>query len=545
MASSASSTFNTTTAASTAAARPSAPSVATAPTGAPSKQAASVAIDLPDKPDFYDGKECQGYFADLNDVDRKEVCDVLTDTDTQLTELVGAINNYVQALVGREAALRKQLKELNEQAAAEEAFSGFVSKETAAGIQTTKAELDITATDLAELRKKVAGYKKLPGVIGQYNKYFEALRTVIQEKTSIPVASAPPGGLPPSGLPTSGLPTSVPVSLPDETTLPHRPEASPEETRASGREVVGARFGPEPVPMTQDDVEISNRQKRNNDVAVVRWQSSKKILAQAVGATTTQQLRNAINTLAPDDEQKLLNYVDALSISPDEKQKILASPIGITLKLRDIQLYILVRMYPYQRPPEADALKKTFELTFDEGLNAEAVTKMRKNWQEARSWIQMGQYGGLTDLINAHRTNPANDNITAALRNGIPDVVRPVVNVDPKEALQLMKDKQDPKEQLTALGEMVFPNNGTFQNQFKTAVEISWGDWLQQEFQELKLHAVASMLKIHQVENMTLRDIREFYTQHTGEAVDDETVDNLKNMATQMRAATQMKGAPQ
>jgi len=258
-------------------------SVATAPTGAPPKQAASVAIQPPPKPDFYGGQGCQTYFADLRMGDRKTVCDVLTDTDTQLTALVGAINGYVQALVGREAALRKQLEQLNEKAEAEEA-TGSVSAETQTAIEATEAELDTTGAELAELQKKVAGYSKLPGVIGAYNKYFEALRTVIQQKT-IPVESGVPGGLPPSGLPPSGLPPSAPVNAMDftpsappapaapqepvpftPTAPPTRPKASPEE-RARGMEAQDAHFGPEPAPrLDQSEIEETARKARERAV---------------------------------------------------------------------------------------------------------------------------------------------------------------------------------------------------------------------------------------------------------------------------------------
>jgi hypothetical protein len=238
-------------------------SVATAPTGAPPKQAASVAIDIPRKPDFYGGQGCQTYYADLPSADKKTVCDVLTDTDTQLTALVGAINGYVQGLVGREAALRKRLDQLNEKAEAEDAAAGFVSAETQTAIEDTEAELDTTGAKLAELQKKVAGYSKLPGVIGAYNKYFEALRAAIQAKT-IPVESGVPSGLPPSGAAMDFVPSAAPAapSAPAPITT-----ASPEGERARGMEVQDAYFGPEPGSrLDQSIIEATARAGRERVV---------------------------------------------------------------------------------------------------------------------------------------------------------------------------------------------------------------------------------------------------------------------------------------
>jgi hypothetical protein len=294
MASSASSTFNTTTAPSTSQAdlrgvpvgRPYYPapsgattenvgsaSVATAPTGAPPKQAASVAIQLPPKPNFFGGQGCQTYFDGLSSADKKTVCDALADTDTQLDALVEAINGYVQALVGREAALRKQLDQLNEKADAEEADTGSVSADTQADIQATEAALDTTATELAELRNKVKGYEKLPGVIGAYNKYFEALRTAIQKKTSIPVASGRPSGLPP-GASAAAMDVEVPAPVQPQQSIPLTQTApppittdSPEGERARGMEVQDAYFGPEPGSrLDQSIIEATARAGRERVV---------------------------------------------------------------------------------------------------------------------------------------------------------------------------------------------------------------------------------------------------------------------------------------
>lgn len=354
---------------------------ATAPTGAPSKQAASVAIDLPDKPDFYDGKECEGYFADLNDVDRKEVCDVLTDTDTQLTELVGAINGYVQALVGREAALQKQLNELLAQAEAEDAATGSVSAETEEAIEATEAALDTTGAELAELRKKVAGYSKLPGVIGEYNKYFEALRTAIQAKTSIPVASAAPGGLPPGGAAMD----FVPSAPPDATSVPVGPYTPVSERESAAPSV---RAGPEAgFRRGQDDIEQGSREARQAALELKRSQSALKELAQAVGATNPQQLRAVVNRAAAttDDEQKLVAYVNALNIDDTQKNVILGAPVDTKTKLDAVKLFTVVRLYPDESTPTLQRVVALFQTTFGETLDTGRAQNLLGDWALARA----------------------------------------------------------------------------------------------------------------------------------------------------------------
>lgn len=248
---------------------------ATAPAGAPSKQATSVAIQLPPKPNFFGGQGCQTYFADLPVGDRKTVCDALADTDTQLDALVEAINGYVQALVSREGALRKQLDQLNEKADAEEAVTGSVTPQTEAAIQDTVVALDTTGAELAELRKKVAGYSKLPGVIGEYNKYFEALRTAIQAKTSIPVAGdvAPPPAAP-SAPSAAAMDVEVPAPVQPQQSIPLTQTApppittdSPEGERARGMEVQDAYFGPEPGSrLDQSIIEATARAGRERVV---------------------------------------------------------------------------------------------------------------------------------------------------------------------------------------------------------------------------------------------------------------------------------------
>lgn len=156
--------------------RPS--SVGTAPI---STRPRSKAVNLaPYSPQFQTEGSCLTEFMDLPVQDRQNICNALTTADKNIRKLVEAINNYATALLEDRKTLEKRLKDYLDEAQLEKEKTGSVSADTQEKVKESAAEFVKTEGEVTKLTKQLDAYRKLPNIIGNYNKYFAQLVETLQ-----------------------------------------------------------------------------------------------------------------------------------------------------------------------------------------------------------------------------------------------------------------------------------------------------------------------------------------------------------------------------
>jgi hypothetical protein len=140
----------------------------------------SVPIALPRMDPIYeDATSCRAEFSALTPEEQSEICGLVQQTESNLNAMVEAIESYGRNLVFEQKALKKQLEDA--QAAANlQAATGDVDPELQSTINTLRDNLLAKNQELATLQAKLENYKKLPGVMGQYNEYFRRLIEAIK-----------------------------------------------------------------------------------------------------------------------------------------------------------------------------------------------------------------------------------------------------------------------------------------------------------------------------------------------------------------------------
>lgn len=140
----------------------------------------SVAIALPRmEPIFQDTNSCRSEFSALSPEEQAVICNVVQQTENNLNEMVEAIETYGKKLVFEHKALKKQLQDARD-AATLQAATGEVSPGLEAQITQLQTQLTAKDAELLSLQAKLENYKKLPGVMGQYNTYFQRLIDAIK-----------------------------------------------------------------------------------------------------------------------------------------------------------------------------------------------------------------------------------------------------------------------------------------------------------------------------------------------------------------------------
>jgi hypothetical protein len=153
------------------------PVPATAPLGAMPK---SVPIALPRlQPIYQDLTSCRAEFSALSPEEQSVICGLVQQTENNLNDMVEAIESYGKNLVFQQKALKKQLEDA-QAAATLQAATGEVDPSLQSTIDTLRANLLAKNKELAALQAKLENYKKLPGVMGQYNAYFQRLINAIK-----------------------------------------------------------------------------------------------------------------------------------------------------------------------------------------------------------------------------------------------------------------------------------------------------------------------------------------------------------------------------
>lgn len=205
----------------------------TAPLGA----MPSVAIALPRMdPIFQDTNSCRSEFSALSPEEQAVICNVVQQTENNLNEMVEAIETYGKKLVFEHKALKKQLQDARD-AATLQAATGEVSPSLEAQIKQLQDQLTAKDAELLSLQAKLENYKKLPGVMGQYNTYFQRLIDAIKAAQS-PAPAAAPAPAPaqvPAQVPAPA-PTQVPAPAPAQVPAP-QPEEPPVSVGVEDRSI--------------------------------------------------------------------------------------------------------------------------------------------------------------------------------------------------------------------------------------------------------------------------------------------------------------------
>ena len=175
----------------------------------------SVPIALPRmQPIYQDTTACRAEFSALTPEEQSEICNVVQQTENNLNEMVEAIESYGKNLVFEQKALKKQLADA-QAAATLQAATGDVDPDLQSTIDTLRTNLLAKNRELAALQAKLENYKKLPGVMGQYNAYFQRLIDAIK------TAQAPR----PVEESTSQAPEAPRQAAPEEVEMEDVPEA--------------------------------------------------------------------------------------------------------------------------------------------------------------------------------------------------------------------------------------------------------------------------------------------------------------------------------
>lgn len=145
----------------------------------------------PYTPQFQTRAACTDVFKDLPEQDQQSICNALTAADENIGRLVEAINDYATALLAERETANKKLKDALEKARDEKDTTGSVSADTQEEVRDTAVEATATDARVIQLEKQVAAYQKLPGVIGNYNKYFAQLVATLKGARSTEQASKP------------------------------------------------------------------------------------------------------------------------------------------------------------------------------------------------------------------------------------------------------------------------------------------------------------------------------------------------------------------
>jgi chromosome segregation ATPase len=140
----------------------------------------SVPIALPRlQPIYQDLTSCRAEFSALSPEEQSVICGLVQQTENNLNDMVEAIESYGKNLVFQQKALKKQLEDA-QAAATLQAATGEVDPSLQSTIDTLRANLLAKNKELAALQAKLENYKKLPGVMGQYNAYFQRLINAIK-----------------------------------------------------------------------------------------------------------------------------------------------------------------------------------------------------------------------------------------------------------------------------------------------------------------------------------------------------------------------------
>jgi hypothetical protein len=140
----------------------------------------SVPIALPRmEPIYPDSTSCRAEFSALSPDEQSVICGVMQQTENNLNDMVEAIESYGKNLVFEQKALKKQLADA-QAAATLQAATGDVDTSLQSTIETLRSNLLAKNQELAALQAKLENYKKLPGVMGQYNTYFQRLIDAIK-----------------------------------------------------------------------------------------------------------------------------------------------------------------------------------------------------------------------------------------------------------------------------------------------------------------------------------------------------------------------------
>lgn len=272
----------------------------TAPLGA----MPSVAIALPRmEPIFQDTNSCRSEFSALSPEEQAVICNVVQQTENNLNEMVEAIETYAKKLVFEHKALKKQLQDARD-AAALQAATGEVSPGLEAQIKQLQDQLTTKNAELLSLQAKLENYKKLPGVMGQYNTYFQRLidaikaaQTPAAAPQAPPVAAQTPAPAPALQVPAPALAPQVPPVAAQTTAPTQVPAPQPEEPPVS----VGVedRSIPSNMGLDFERRKLIRKSRRPVKVSRIAKRLPRQPRATTEASTVVEERTSTASTVAP------------------------------------------------------------------------------------------------------------------------------------------------------------------------------------------------------------------------------------------------------